>query len=208
MSDPLIAALAARLTHPLPGLAAQLAMTSRGGPESWHMRDDYRESAVLALLYPHREDLHLVFMQRTLDGRVHSGQISFPGGSREATDRDLVHTALREAEEELGIVPATVRVLGQLTPLYIPPSNFMVYPTVGYSPTRPTFVPDPQEVAGVIEASVSQLRARTSRVQASVQIHNGLRLDVPAFRAAGHIIWGATAMMLNELLAIIEELGA
>ena len=208
MNEALIDGLKARLTRPLPGLETQLEMTSRGGPEGWHIRDDYRESGVLALLYPWQDTLHTVFMQRTEDGRVHSGQISFPGGSREPDDADLVQTALREAEEELGIPAQNVEVLGQLTQLYIPPSNFMVFPTLGFSPGRPTFVPDPTEVARVIEVPLATLLDPACRVQTQVRAGGNLRLSVPAFQVGGHIIWGATAMMLNELLAIVREIEA
>ncbi|RMG71034.1 MAG: CoA pyrophosphatase [Bacteroidetes bacterium] len=181
-------------------------MTSRGGPESWHIRADHLESGVLALLYPHRDRLHMAFMQRTEDGRVHGGQISFPGGRREPEDVDLVQTALREAEEEMGIKPDEVQVLGALTRLYIPPSNFMVYPTVGYSAQRPIFVPDPVEVAQVIELPLSELQDPQYRVQAPVRVRGDLNVKVPAFVVQGYTIWGATAMMLSELLTVIREL--
>ncbi|WNJ16290.1 CoA pyrophosphatase [Pontibacter sp. G13] len=201
-----INSLATQLSQPLPGLSAQVEMASmrRGG--SWDVRDDHRKSGVLALLYPHLEELQMVFMKRTEDGRVHSGQVSFPGGKMEPSDSDSTFTALREAHEELGILPDSVKVLGQLTELYIPPSNFMVYPTVGFSAQRPDFLPEPGEVAEIIEVPVRHLLNPDTRQEVKVKVAQGMKVQAPAFVVNDHIIWGATSMMLNELLTIIRRL--
>ncbi|MDX1906548.1 MAG: CoA pyrophosphatase [Bacteroidia bacterium] len=202
-TDLLIGALQARLADPLPGQAAQMAMASIQLPSPPPARPDHRKSGVLCLLYPANGDWHLVFMQRPEDGTVHGGQISFPGGRLEPEDPDLTWTALREAQEELGILPASVHLLGSLTELYIPASNHLVFPTVGYAAARPDFVPDPKEVAAVIEAPLAVLLDPDIRTRVSVRLASGLRLDAPAFVVGGHVIWGATAMILNELLSII-----
>ncbi|RMG20729.1 MAG: CoA pyrophosphatase [Bacteroidetes bacterium] len=205
MDAAFIRALAARLGGPLPGRAAQQQMASRFrsrlSPPS-----HARSSGVLMLLYPHEQAWQMVFMKRTADEGVHSGQVSFPGGRREPGDKDLIHTALREAEEELGIPASEVEVLGQLTELYIAPSNFLVYPSVGYLPYRPAFQPDPAEVAEVIEAPLSLLLHPQTRQMRHIHLRNGLRASVPAFWVKGHAIWGATAMMLNELLELLRGL--
>lgn len=202
----LITQLADRLKQPLPGLSVQMEMTSRPDRATHKLRDDHRKSGVLALLYLHQAALHLVFMQRSIYEGVHSGQVSFPGGRVEPDDPDLTFTALREAHEELGIVPEGVQVLGRLSPLYIPPSNFLVYPTVGYMDHRPDFVPSVREVARVIEVELSHLLREEVRQQPTIRLTKELSIEVPAFIVGGFIIWGATAMMLNELLHLIREI--
>lgn len=200
----LIQTLAEQLKAPLPGHSAQLEMTSRPPDYRLKIPDQHRKSATLALLYSWKSDLWISFMQRTEDGNVHSGQISFPGGKMEPEDPDSTFTALREAEEELGINPAKVQVIGELTPLYIPPSNFLVYPKVGYCPERPSFKLERSEVARLIEVPLTDLMSPEIRQTVKVRVQNGMTMRVPAFIPQGNIIWGATAMMLNELLAVIR----
>ncbi len=206
MTEQWLKQLTARLQGELPGLNAQLKMTSQTRGQSWEIRPDHRKSGVLALFYPHQEALHLVFMQRTRDGKVHSGQISFPGGKMEESDPDATATALREAEEELNIPAREVQVLGQLTELYIPPSNFLVYPTVGFLPQRPAFRPAEREVAHIIEIPLSELLDPRHPQLVTHQVRPQLQMEVPAYLFRGHVIWGATAMMLNELLWVVRDL--
>ncbi|MEL6651790.1 MAG: CoA pyrophosphatase [Bacteroidota bacterium] len=197
--------LEARLQESLPGLESQLKMTSMNRGQEWQIREDHRKSGVLALFYPHDGRTQIVFMQRTQDGKVHGGQISFPGGKMEPEDADASATALREAEEELAIPAQEVQVLGQLTELYIPPSNFMVYPTVGYLPYRPTFVPSPDEVARVIEIGLAELLDPRNLQTLYHLVGPQRKIKAPAFQVRGNVIWGATAMMLSELLDIIRD---
>ena len=199
-----------RLTQPLPGLPAQLEMAppARGSGEL-KVPDDVRHSAVLAFLYPHQDAPHIALMKRADDGHVHSGQISFPGGKVEDTDRDYSHTALREAEEELGIPQAEVELLGRLTDMYIPVSNFLVVPYLGVMPHRPDFVIDPKEVAQVVEVDLDMFWQE--EVKAIRKIEQRTRwghyeTQSPSFKIREHIIWGATAMMLNELLLLVKGL--
>jgi 8-oxo-dGTP pyrophosphatase MutT (NUDIX family) len=203
---PFILQLTDRLQQPLPGLAVQMEMTSRPDRARHTLRDDHRKSGVLALLYLHQEALHMVFMQRSTYEGVHSGQVSFPGGRVDPGDPDLTYTALREAEEELGILPEGVQVLGQLSPLYIPPSNFLVYPTVGYMDRRPDFVPSEREVARVIEVELAHLLREEVRQEPTIRLTQELSIKVPAFIVDGYIIWGATAMILNELLHLVRQI--
>lgn len=194
-----------RLQDPLPGLESQLKMTSMNRGQEWYIREDHRKSGVLALFYPHAGQMQMVFMQRTQDGKVHGGQISFPGGKMEAEDADATATALREAKEELAIPAQEVQVLGQLTELYIPPSNFMVYPTVGYLPYRPEFVPAPDEVARVVEIGLAELLDPNNLQTLYHPVGPERKIKAPAFQVRGNVIWGATAMMLSELLDVVRD---
>lgn len=203
----LIEKLRARLLQPLPGRAAQERMTGRLRPLPDVIPPHARDSAVLQLLFPSQGDWHVVLIHRVEDGRAHSGQISFPGGRWEPQDVGFQMTALREAEEEIGIVPSELEVLGALTPLYIPVSYFMVHPFVACCKQPPQFLPSPAEVSEVIVAPLSLLFDDSSKTQATVQPSSmpGLKMEVPAYRLPdGRIIWGATAMMLAELEAVMQ----
>ncbi|MEO0896149.1 MAG: CoA pyrophosphatase [Bacteroidota bacterium] len=195
-----------RLSSPLPGKKAQVELASGRSHMFGHRPTNHRLSGVLILLYPHLGQWHTVFMKRTEDGRTHSGQISFPGGRKEESDPDLYYTALREAHEELGIVPEEVEILGRLTDLYIPSSNYLVVPTVGIVQTKPSFVPNPTEVAAIVESPLPTLMDPANKVYAEVFGSSGFHMEVPAFKVGEHIIWGATAMILNELLVLFKDL--
>src|SRR5512137_2541687 len=148
----------AAVHKPLPGLAAQLKLAPVYRIESLRANPpaDARMAVVLILLYQQAGVWHFPLIRRAEDGLTHSGQISLPGGSQEAGE-SLQETALREACEEIGAACAELDVLGQLSPLYIPPSNFLVTPTVGWADQRPDFRCDPREVAELIEVPLSAL---------------------------------------------------
>lgn len=157
-----------------------------------------RLAGVLALLFPGGEgDLSIVLMRRADQPHdAHSGQVSFPGGQHENSE-SLVETALREAQEELGVNPRAVQVLGALANLRTP-SDFNIYPTVGYTPARPAWRPDPAEVARVIEFPLAQLIDDEVKMAEEWNL-GGYRLWVPYYRVDGENVWGATAMILSEL---------
>lgn len=196
------------LRKTLPGRDAQLAMTSNIRLRelmNFTIPADAVSSSVLILFYPFGDDIVTVFIQRPRYDGVHSGQISFPGGRSEPEDPSHIITALREAEEEIGIKPEKVRVLGQITDLYIPPSNFLVTPVVGCADERPEFEPDPEEVDEVLEVSLFDIMDdMVIRLQKEVLVPSGETIIAPAFIVDENVIWGATAMMLNELREIIK----
>lgn len=196
--------LRGELAQPLPGKEAQYRMAPRprlGGESYDQPRADARRGGVLVLFYPHGNALHIPLILRPTYNGVHSGQIGFPGGGYEKIDGDLKATALREAYEEIGVRPSWVQVLGQLSPLYVYASNYLVQPTVGWCPTRPDFHTDPYEVAKLIEAPLAGLLDKRNQFCEEWELRNR-RVTVPFFRIQDHVIWGATAMMLSELLAL------
>jgi len=161
-------------------------------------------SAVLVLLYPKNKELHLVLMLRNEYNGVHSAQVSFPGGKRENKE-SLQKTALREAEEEIGVDAKKVKIIGKLSDLYIPPSGYLVTPFVGYSNKSPEFNPDPTEVQRIIEVPVSLIMDESTVKRKKIKVSTGnLKLNYPYFDVYGHTVWGATAMMLSELKEIIR----
>ncbi len=196
------------LQQPLPGEDAHFKMA----PYRKIIKDQLlsadkapRLSAVLVLFYPKNEVPHIVLMKRPEYDGTHSGQVSFPGGKMEESDNNLEATARREAEEETGILGASIRMLGKLTELYIPPSGFMVSPYVGYLNETPSFVPDDYEVAELIEMPVSDLL--DDSIIGSRKIHlksKNIHLTTPCFNVNGHVVWGATCMMLSELKEILK----
>ncbi len=157
-----------------------------------------RQAGVLVPVYPHQGALWSLLMQRTAHPGVHGGQISFPGGAAEPDDRDLIATALREACEEVGICGSQITVLGQLSPVYIPPSRFYVLPVVAALPARPAFRPSPAEVAALIEFPLAALLRPDCRQATTMQLGD-LPFRVPYYAIEGQVVWGATALMLAEL---------
>lgn len=203
---PLASKLQSRLQYPLPGENAHLELSSMRKPSFLKPAENSRQGGVLLLMYPFKGKVHLVFMKRTQDGRVHGGQISFPGGRKEPADPDLTFTALREAEEELGIPSREVTVLGNLTELYIYASNFRVIPTIGYLPYRPNFIPSELEVDEIIEVELDYVLQPAIIKEYKATLSNQMQIEVPGFHIGKHVIWGATAMMLNEFLHVVREI--
>lgn len=206
-SSELIERLRNRLQHPLPGYEAHIEMAPALRRKITKIPDNARLSAVLVLLYQHEGNLYIPLMRRTQDGRVHGGQVSLPGGKHDDTDPDFTFTALREAEEELNIPAQEVDLLGDLTDIYIPPSNFKVFPRLGFLPARPNFLPEVNEVADIYEVQVSDFLRKEILGTHKVEIIQGMHLEVPGYTVLDqHLVWGGTAMILAEFLAIFEEI--
>ncbi len=206
--DALVPSLRARLTEPLPGHAAHAEMApfpARATVETLSTeRNEGRPAATLILLYPgHDGETGFVLTLRQPSLKAHSGQVSLPGGSLEPgeTPEDAAH---REAWEEVGVDPAAPDVLGRLTPLYIPPSRFSVWPVVAAVRERPSFVPHEAEVAALIEVRAAALLDPSLRKAAMRDAPIG-RFDVPYFDLGGYEVWGATAMMLAEFAAVLAD---
>lgn len=161
-----------------------------------------REAGVMALLISEVDGLHVVLTRRQSHLRGHSGQISFPGGRRDPEDDSFTATALRETQEEIGIMSDDIQILGQLTAVYIPPSNYNVYPSVGYlktsQSTTPFFRPNPDEVAEVFTLSLNDLIDEHLK-QYEYRDFQGVRVKIPYYLVHEHKVWGATAVMLSEL---------
>lgn len=158
-----------------------------------------KNAAVMVLIYPKNETAHLVLILRTSYNGVHSSQVAFPGGKAEPFDADFWATALRETEEEIGVMLHDIEHVKDLTPLYVPPSNFMVYPFLGFSKKNLSFRLDPKEVAGIIEISVHDFLHHTTVVSKNLSTSYMLDKEVNGFEIENHFVWGATAMMLSEL---------
>lgn len=194
------------LRKPLPGTDVQWEMASsdrmiKHFPRK--KRSDSKLAAVLILLYPVNGKIHTLFIQRPVYMGVHSGQVSFPGGKMEKGDPDLTHTASREACEEVGLCGYDLDILGSLTPLYIPVSNIEVSPVVAYCKKRPSFIPDSKEVVSLIEATLADFFSPGIVKEKAMTVRDEV-LDVKYYDYEGIVIWGATAMILHELLVIIE----
>ena len=208
--DAFIQQLSEALKGPLPGREAQFRMAHIGRRAYMEAPNDARKAGVLILLFPREGSWHVALMERTSHNPNdrHGGQISFPGGSFDPqNDTSLLHTALREAHEEMGIAPTEVEVLGALTDLYIPVSNFHVFPFVACIRQTPVFVPQVEEVRAVLSAPFSFFADEQSVQITELTLGGSFVLkDVPCFMIEGRVMWGATAMMMSELTAIFSSI--
>ena len=164
-----------------------------------------KTAAVMMLFYPKNGETHLVLIVRNSYQGVHSAQIAFPGGKYEPRDQIFENTALRETHEEIGIPPDSIEILKAFTRLYIPPSNFMVYPFFGICRDEIVFVPDTSEVADIIELPLSVFMGDDILVSVNLTTSYAENIMVPAFKIEEYIVWGATAMMLSELKEVLKK---
>lgn len=203
----IVKALSQELQQPLPGWEAQRQMATELHKKARVVpRPDARKAAVLILLFPSNRQLHLPLILRPVYAGVHSGQMALPGGKVESRDVDLIDTALRETGEEIGIWVERQQVLGQLSELYIFPSNIRVAPVVAYIPAQPQYVPDPTEVAAVVNVPVEVLNNPQYQTTSPVTVVGGATVEAPAYKVEGRIVWGATAMMLSEFLTVWNKI--
>jgi 8-oxo-dGTP pyrophosphatase MutT (NUDIX family) len=203
MVDKLLNTLKTRLQLPLPGKEAQylLAPSYRSG-----MNEDgpRKKAGVILLLYLKNNELHFPLIERPVYNGAHSGQISFPGGQVDPADKNLTETSLRECEEEIGLKASKIEVIGELTSLFIPASKFEVFPIIGFYRETPSFIPQKEEVASIIEVPLSLLLSESCIEYKKVEF-NGLEESIPFYNIYNKMVWGATAMMLSEFVCIWKE---
>jgi 8-oxo-dGTP pyrophosphatase MutT (NUDIX family) len=195
-----------RLAETLPGLEAQLRFMPTPPRTGWKPGEfpaDARIAAGLLLLYPGEHGPSIPLTVRASHLRRHAGQISLPGGATDEGET-LVQAALREAHEEIGIDPARVRMLGELTPVHVLVSGFTLHPIVGITDERPDFRPAAHEVEEVIEVSIADLQD-ASNIRHGVRTREGLAIEYPYFHLRGSQVWGATAMILGEFVCVLER---
>ena len=209
-THPFIQTIQERFDVPLPGREAQYKMAFAHRVEELQGRlnppDDAKIGCILLSLWESDGAWHTALIRRTENPRDrHSGQISFPGGRHDLSDTSFAHTALREAQEEIGVDPEQVRILGRLTELYIPVSNFSVYPFVGLLSAPPIFQLQPGEVEQVFTVPLPLLQDPSFRSTADVMVGGQLLVrEVPCFMIEDRPVWGATAMILSEFLALVS----
>lgn len=198
----IFAALKDKLCGTLPGERAQRKMAPDGRRLRFDQNGEPLQGAVLILLYP-EDGLNVIMIERAKYDGVHSGQIAFPGGKKENEDVDLQHTALRETFEEIGVRSSEVHILGKLSRLYIPVSNICVFPFVGLLEKPLQFKIDRFEVQRIIQIKVKELMDPTN-CQVATFTGKNYTIEAPCYMVGGVKIWGASAMMLSELLELFK----
>ncbi len=194
--EKLIAELREALSNGLPGLKSQLKAAPPFRANSFTEKDvmEARKASVVFIIYLHDNKLEGVLIKRASYDGIHSRQIAMPGGEREPDDCSDLDTAIRECEEEIGVRLKNVQIIGELSPLYIPPSRFYVRPYLAYLNTKPQFNIDPNEVGEVLFVSMERLCSENLWAEFKIK-----GIKVPGFELDGNVVWGATAMMLAEI---------
>lgn len=164
-----------------------------------------RRAGVMALFYPKADETHLLFILRKSYKGVHSNQIAFPGGKEEKEDNSMLETALRETEEEVGVPVHKVEVVKELSKLYIPPSNFWVQPYLGLYTEIEPFQKQESEVEDILEIPMRYVLNEDNLTSLKLNTSYAQGVEVPAFNFQGRVVWGATAMMLNEIKLLLKQ---
>lgn len=197
-----------KLQQPLPGMQAQFEMAHVNRERVRFKQaeaSEYKPSAVLVLLYPNEEnDTVLLLIERPIYEGYHSGQIALPGGKAEPHETDLIETAMREFFEETGC-NQTPEVIGKLSPIFIPVSKFMVQPYVAYLEQKPLFAHNENEVSQLLEWKIQDLLNPATIKETTIEVREGVKFKTPYFDVQHKILWGATAMMLNELKWVLKK---
>ena len=190
------------LQDPLPGWNAQKVLMPEGR-EILSIPDGLHPAAVLIALYSDQGGWHFPLIKRSSDGFAHSGQIALPGGRQEGSESDI-ETALREAEEEVNLSSKEVQIIGKTSPLPIPVSRHLVQPVIGYTLSKPVFLPDPREVDQIFSVSLGALR--NAEIKFEERTFQERQWTIPYFEIHGHKVWGATAMILSEFRELISKI--
>ncbi len=206
--NPILEEIKKRLQQELPGFDAQILMASSNRKTHVLPPEHAKQSGVLLLLFLKNEQWYVLLMQRTEDGNAHSGQISFPGGKVEKQDKSFIETALRECEEEIGIPKENISILGTLSSLYIPASNFVVNPTVGYMQFDEELISLSQnEVKEILIVPIKHLYDNVNKQTRIVQTNYQKDVEARAYiLPKENVVWGATAMILSEFEQITKDL--
>ena len=204
----LCSALKLRLGRPLPGEKAHELFRARPVGDIRPLidhKDPPRPGGVLLLLYEDQGIVKFPLIKRPEYTGAHSGQVSLPGGKSEPGE-DAFQTALRECEEEIGVAPHAVRIIGRLSDFYVIPSNYIVTPVVASVAVKPVFRPDPHEVARIIEGRLADIAAEDAMKEKEIIAAGKYRMMAPHFEVENEVVWGATAMMLNEFRTVLRDL--
>ncbi|MEZ4796251.1 MAG: CoA pyrophosphatase [Flavobacteriaceae bacterium] len=207
--DEFLASLSKIKNIPLPAEASQFKMSPPFRREliSRYKKamKDAKRAGVLAMFYPNStNETHLVLILRKTYKGVHSAQIGFPGGKFEDDDKTLKQTAIRETWEEIGVPEHEIKIVKQMTEVYIPPSNFYVQPFIGITEVTPKFMKQDEEVEDIVEVSLAHFLDENNVGNKLVATSYTEKIEVPAYVLNGHVVWGATAMMLSEIKDIIR----
>ncbi len=198
--------LSKHLSEPLPGYASHAKMIPAERLADMQKTEGLQHampSSVLIALFEEAGDVFTLLIKRTADNGPHSGQISFPGGKKDSRDRTFIDTAIREAGEEIGLDPGQIIVLGQLSPLFVAPSNFVINPIVAVIEPPIKLALNSEEVEYIIELPITKLEDFVT-VQ-NIEVRGRVLRDMPCFSCNGHVIWGATAMILQELRDVLAK---
>ncbi|WP_034043862.1 NUDIX hydrolase [Wocania ichthyoenteri] len=196
---------------PLPAEASQFKMVPPFRQELLRRQKkaikNAKKAGVLALFYPNRNDkTTLVLILRKTYNGVHSAQVGFPGGKLEDDDKSLQDAAVRETFEEIGVSIHDIKIVKQLSQVYIPPSNFYVQPFIGFSQNTPIFMKQEDEVEAIIEVELQHFLDDNQVITKTVSTSYSVDVEVPAFKLNGHVVWGATAMMLSEIKDLLKQM--
>lgn len=195
---------------PLPGEASHYKMAPKERLlellKEGRLPKNPRKAAVMALFYPDANNgtKLLCILRKTYKG-VHSNQVAFPGGKVEEEDVDLKDTALRETHEEVGVPPVEVKVIRELSKVYIPPSNFEVQPYIGLYENPKPFIIQESEVASILEISLTDFIEEANVTTKKMTTSYAVDIDVPAFELNDYVVWGATAMMMSEIKTLLKQ---
>ena len=190
----------------LPGVSSQniMLITPQNSVKYFIPPDNIVLSAVLILLFPIREDIHFFLTKRTDTVQYHKGQISLPGGAKEEGE-ELIGTALRETDEEIGISSDSIQIIGQLTPLLVPVTGFQIHPFIGFSEHKPETATDPMEVESVFSVSIHSLVHQKTH-QLEERTLRGHLYQVPYYHLNNKKVWGATSMILSEFKTVLNTI--